>query len=41
VHVDCASYEETYDRFATWHDVDTSGVHALDELISRVAPEAD
>ncbi|GAA5016889.1 hypothetical protein GCM10023258_02840 [Terrabacter aeriphilus] len=40
VHVDCASYEDTYDRFASWTGLDTSGVHALQEIISRVGPGA-
>ena len=41
VHVDCVSYEEIYDRFALWSDLDTSGVHALDELLNRLDPTAD
>lgn len=40
VHVDCASYEDTYDRFASWRGLDPSGVHALEESIGSVEPGA-
>ncbi len=35
-HVDCASYEEIYDRFGAWRDLDKSGVRALGELIDAI-----
>lgn len=41
VHVDGGSYEETYDRFALWDELDKSGVRALDELIHGGEPTPD
>ncbi|MEW1952261.1 DNA gyrase subunit A [Terrabacter sp. NPDC080008] len=41
VHVDCVGPEQVYDRFATWFDLDKSGVHALDELLNTIEPDDD
>ncbi|WP_323095667.1 hypothetical protein [Intrasporangium sp. YIM S08009] len=34
-YTDGASYEETYDRFASWRGLDQSGLHALDALLTQ------
>ena len=34
-YVDCAAYEDVYDRFVSWRGLDQSGLHALESLLTR------